>query len=150
MYQIIVNMYQNIKSRIIFNGNTTDFFKCEIGVRQGENMSPFLFSIFLNDITDYFHNSNIVGLTTVSSKLEHELDVYLKLFVLLYADDTVLMTENAIDLQQQLNVFKEYCKTWKLKVNVNKSNVLIFSNGRIPKNLRFLYDGKKIGHCWQI
>ena len=144
MYQIIVNMYQNIKSRIIFNGNTTDFFKCEIGVRQGENMSPFLFSIFLNDITDYFHNSNIVGLTTVSSKLEHELDVYLKLFVLLYADDTVLMAENAIDLQQQLNVFKEYCKTWKLKVNVNKSNVLIFSNGRIPKNLRFLYDGKQL------
>ena len=89
-------LYQNIKSRIIFNGNTTDFFKCEIGVRQGENMSPFLFSIFLTDITDYFHNSNIVGLTTVSSKLEHELDVYLKLFVLLYADDTVLMGENAL------------------------------------------------------
>ena len=43
------------------------------------------------------------------------------------------MAENAIDLQQQLNVFKEYCKTWKLKLNVNKSNVLIFSNGRIPK-----------------
>ena len=67
------------------------------------------------------------------NKHEHELDVYLKLLVLLYADDTVLMAENAIDLQQQLNVFTEYCKTWKLKVNVNKSNVLIFSNGRTLK-----------------
>ena len=77
----------------------------------------------------------------LNNKLEHELDVFLKLLVLLYADDTVLMAENAIDLQQQLNVFKEYCKTWKLKVNVNKSNVLIFSNGRtLLKNLMFIYD----------
>ena len=54
------------------------------------------------------------------------------------------MAKNAFDLKQQLNVFKEYSKAWKLKVNVNKSNVLIFSNGRNPppqkKNLRFLYD----------
>ena len=33
MYQIIVNMYQNIKQRIIVNGPTTDFFRCENGVR---------------------------------------------------------------------------------------------------------------------
>ena len=144
MFNIIVNMYQNIKSRIIYNGNTTDFFKCENGVRQGENLSPFLFSVFLNDITDFFNDKNIDGLTSVSDKLHQELDVYIKLFVLLYADDTVLMAENANDLQKQLNIFKQYCDTWKLKVNVDKSNVLIFSSGRTPKNLRFLYDGKQL------
>ena len=59
-------------------------------------------------------------------------------------DCTVLMAENANDLQKQLNIFKQYCDTWKLKVNVDKSNVLIFSSGRTPKNLRFLYDGKQL------
>ena len=69
MFHILVNMYQNIKSRIIYNGNTTDFFKCENGVRQGENLSQFLFSVFLNDITDFFNDKNIDGLTSVSNKL---------------------------------------------------------------------------------
>ena len=79
MFNIIVNMYQNIKSHIIYNGNTTDFFKCENGVRQGENLSHFLFSVFLNDITDFLNDKNIDGLTSVSDKLHQELDVYIKL-----------------------------------------------------------------------
>jgi hypothetical protein len=45
------------------------------------------------------------------------LHVYLKLFVLLYADDTVLFSDSASDLQLQLNIFCEYCNIWKLKVN---------------------------------
>jgi hypothetical protein len=49
-----------------------------------------------------------------------------KLFVLLYADDTVIMAESREDLQAQLNVFGEYCKKWKLKVNAEKTNIFIF------------------------
>jgi hypothetical protein len=32
----------------------SDFFPCLTGVRPGENLFPFLFSIFLNDLEDYF------------------------------------------------------------------------------------------------
>jgi hypothetical protein len=34
------NMYQNIKSRIVYNNAVSDFFDCNTGVRQGENLSP--------------------------------------------------------------------------------------------------------------
>jgi hypothetical protein len=44
----------------------------------------------------------------------------------LYADDTVIMAESREDLQAQLNVFGEYCKKWKLKVNAEKTNIFIF------------------------
>ena len=36
----------------------------------------------------------------------------------------------------------EHCTTWKLKVNVDKSN--IFCQGRLRNNLKFNYDGKEI------
>ena len=43
MYNVIYNtcMYQNIKSRIVYNGKVSNFFDCNNGVRQGENSPPF-------------------------------------------------------------------------------------------------------------
>jgi hypothetical protein len=46
-------------------------------------------------------NKNITGLQTISDELENNLDIYLKLFILLYADDTALLAETANDLQTQ-------------------------------------------------
>jgi hypothetical protein len=48
MYQVIFNMYSGIKSRVLYNGEMSEYFPCNIGVRQGENLSPFLLSIYLN------------------------------------------------------------------------------------------------------
>jgi hypothetical protein len=35
--------------------------------------------------------------------------MYFKLFLLLYADDTVSFAESAEELQTALNIFEEYC-----------------------------------------
>jgi hypothetical protein len=40
------------------------YFDCANGVRQRENLSPFLFSLFLNDIDIFLENENITGLQT--------------------------------------------------------------------------------------
>jgi hypothetical protein len=61
------------------------------------------------------------SLKTISEKIEENLNIYLKLYILLYADDTVIMAESYEDPQVQLNVFVEYCKKWKLKVNAEKT-----------------------------
>ena len=34
---------------------------CDKGVRQGENLSSPLFSIFLNDVEQYFHDKHCNG-----------------------------------------------------------------------------------------
>ena len=53
-FKIIFNLYRNIKSCVEFNKKRSEFFPCLTGVRQGENLSPFLFPIVLNDIDDFF------------------------------------------------------------------------------------------------
>jgi hypothetical protein len=40
----------------------------------------------------------------------------LKLFIILYADDTAIMAESAADLQKQLDSFSDYCDIWRLKI----------------------------------
>ena len=61
----------------------------------------------------------------------------MNLFTILYADDTVRLVESAEELQSELNYFYEYCEKWNLKVNTNKSKVMVFSKGRLPINLNF-------------
>jgi hypothetical protein len=82
--------------------------------------------LFLNDLQSFLGKENLPGIKTISEKNEENL----KLFVLLNADDTAIMAESREDLQAQLNVFGEYCQKWKLKVNVEKTKIFIFSRGR--------------------
>ena len=70
--------------------------------------------------------------------------VFLKLFSLLFADDTVLFSYNMSDLQTTLNIFESYCRTWKLTFNTNKTKIMIFSGGRMPKTQKFYFKGKEI------
>jgi hypothetical protein len=58
--------------------------------------------------------------------------IMFELFVKLYADDTVLLSETKEGMQQSLNIFQLYCDLWKLDVNINKTKVMVFSK----KNIR--------------
>ena len=53
----------------------------------------------------FWENASLNGFETVSNCIEDKLNIYLKLFALLYADNTVLMAETHDDLQNILNKF---------------------------------------------
>ena len=60
----------------------------------------------------------------------------LKLFLLLYADDIVIFSETDEGLQSGLDILYKYCQTWKLKVNINKTKVIVFrKGGLLPQNI---------------
>jgi hypothetical protein len=54
----------------------------------------FLFSMFLNDLEDYFKNVAGCPLKIVKEKLEANLHTFIEIFVLLYADDTNIFRIN--------------------------------------------------------
>ena len=66
VYSIIYNMYQGIKSRVSSDGNNSIFFPCNNGLRQGENLSLFLFSLYLNDIEEFFVDNDVAQLTAIT------------------------------------------------------------------------------------
>ena len=87
---------------------------------------------------------NAQDVKSISEDFENDLEIYVKLFTILYADDTVLLAESAEELQSELNYFYEYCEKWNLKVNINKSKVMVFSKGRLPINLNFNMNNMKL------
>ena len=135
VFTVIQSIYSNIKSRVKFDNCLSNDFSCYLGVRQGECLSPILFSMYLNDIENEFILKGAIGI-----------DIgMLKLFLLLYADDIIIFAEDKDNLQHSLNILEQYCSTWKLKVNTNKTKVMVFrKGGRLPENLHFFYDGSEL------
>ena len=88
-----------------------------------------------NDLEELLLTKDIVGLKSMTDKLETELEIYLKIFIMLYVDDTILLAESAEDLQVQINAFGEYCDNWKMKVNVNKTKIMVYGFGKLRQNL---------------
>lgn len=56
----------------------------------------------------------------------------------------VLLAESADDLQLGLNFFQEYCEKWKLKLNIDKTKVMIFSKGAISRNFKFTFQEREL------
>lgn len=136
--KVIFNMYQNAKSSVRVGGKRSDTFSCNIGVRQGDNLSPLLFAIYLNDFEQYVKRY-YSGLEYMASEVSRhnsndDVEVFLKLYVLLYADDTIILAENAGELQKALHAVYNYCSTWDLTVNTSKTKVVIFSRGKVTNN----------------
>ena len=83
-------------------------------------MSPNIFNIFLNDLPGILrkHDCHPVNLGRM------------KLNLLMYADDIILVSRSKAGLQNALNVCYEYFEKWELEVNITKTKVMIFNTNR--------------------
>ena len=121
---VLQNMYANIKSCVTVNGQDSQFFNSNRGVKQGDNLLPLLFSLFFNDLEDHLLADQVNGIP-----VEYKTDDFvhsIQIFILLYADDTISPSDSAENLQKCLDSFLKYCSDWKLQVNETKTKVVIF------------------------
>ena len=57
--------------------------------------------------------------------------------MLLYAEDTDIFAETALDLQHSLNCLKKYSSLWKLNVNRSKTKIVIFGIEYMDKSMHY-------------
>ena len=114
---LIKSLYFENEACIRTKDGYTKAFPIYTGTRQGCNLSPYLFNIFMNDLPKYLeeNNSNFV-------KLNNQI-----ISCLMYADDIVLMNETKSGLQKSLSILETYCNKWQLNINIDKSKVLILN-----------------------
>jgi hypothetical protein len=82
-------MYSKLKSNVKHDGNFSDYFSCNIGLVQGESLFPFLYAMYVNDIEIEL---TMQGCQSCELKM-------LNLYLLMYADDTALFSDNVHELQ---------------------------------------------------
>ena len=135
LFSLIQSLYANIKLRVKCFNSLSDLYTCDVGLLQGEIMSPFLFSLFLDDIESHLQEGMNDGINLQQ----------LQLYILLFADDAVLFSETREGLQNELNNLESYCKKWNLTVNVEKTKIVVFRKGGVlGNNDHWFYAGHEI------
>ena len=83
--------------------------------------------VFLNDLESFMAN---YGATGINLDLRYDqLIIFLKMFMLLSADDTVIFGTDENHFQNNLDSFFEYATTWKLYIRCNKTKIMILVQG---------------------
>ena len=81
LLRIIRDMYQKFKSCVKCCNSYSDYFEYAVGLRQGEVISPILFSMFVEDLELYLQNNVDLGLNIDD----------IVLIMLLFADDMAIL-----------------------------------------------------------
>ena len=138
------------KSCVFVNGQKSDYFSSQAGVRQGEILSPLLFAFYINDLEQYLKSKNISSLDSLKiisgdsqTLCSSDLDLYLDLLTLYYADDTIILSETSSGLQAALNELFNYCNESKLTVNEDKTKIMCIPR-KETRDLKFYYNGKML------
>ena len=117
------------------NGHLIYYFSPTSALMQGEVISPTLFSLYINDFEMHFIRENCPS-------VEIQL---IKLFLLMYADDTVLISESAESFQRMLNARLSYTIQWNLTVYIDKTKILVLRNGKkLIGHMEWTYNEKNI------
>ena len=131
MIVIIMLLYSETTSYVWSGSDMSEPIHVEQGVKQGCLLSPLLFSLYVNDLHDSLPGGVQIGNTTVK--------------VLMYADDIVLLSTCPRQLQCMINSLATYCNTWGLKVNLNKSKIVVFREGpRLSSSLSWIFENSPI------
>ena len=85
------------------------------GVRQGGVLSPLLFNVYVNELSDCLNKSGI-GRSLNGTIINH----------MLYADDTCIISLSSAGLQQLLNICNGYSELHELTFNAKKSMCMYF------------------------
>ena len=105
MVRAVMSLYEGAKSRVRVGSGLSEEFPVKVGVHQGSVLSPLLFAIVVDVVTE-----------SAREGLMKEI---------LYADDLVLMSETMEDLREKFRKWKGAFESKGMRVNISKTKMMV-------------------------
>ena len=122
-----------MKAQVSVGGEPSDAFEVKHGVKQGCVLAPTRFSLYLTAVLETIDeglNRGVFIRTRTDGKLfnlarlrAHTKTLEMCIRELLYADDSALVTNNAVDMQQIVDRFSSAAVMFGLKINISKTEL---------------------------
>ena len=128
--KLIKSLYDEQTAAVKINGETSEWFKGEQGVRQGCILSPYLFNIYAENIMrkmyyeDHFDNFDSINIGG------HNFPE------LRYADDTVLLSTTPEGLEKLIMSVKRHSEDQNLFLNAKKTKIMKTDKSKQEPNIK--------------
>ena len=108
-------MYNNFECAVVEEGETTEWFQVQSGVKQGCTMSGFLFLLSIDWVMSRTTEGMRTGIRWKLTSVLEDLD---------FADDIALMSSRYVDIEDKTNRLVDEAARVGLKINAKKSKVM--------------------------
>ena len=115
LIKILCYWYQHQLMSVRWGYSISNVFNVTNGVRQGGILSPKLFNIYIDGLSNILNNS-LIGGSLGGKRINH----------MLYADDLCIVSLSSAGLQKLLSICDEYCASHSITFNVKKSVCMFF------------------------
>lgn len=105
MVQSVMSLYDGTKTKVKVGSAYSENFEVKVGVHQGSVLSPLLFAMVIDAVTESARRSDMNEI--------------------LYADDLVLMSDTMENLKERFENWKKELEAKGLKVNTMKTKVMV-------------------------
>ena len=136
LIKLLASWYANQQINIRWKMIVTDNFHMCNGTRQGSILSPYLFTIYMRDV------SNAVVKSGLGCHIGN-----MPCNILLYADDIVLISPSWHAQQALLNLCCESTSALFMKFNVAKSATVIFPPYKGSKRVTYMFPSFALDGC---
>jgi len=125
---LLEDLYSKSVSAVRVDGELTEWFSVTVGVRQGCNLSPYLFNLLLEAMMKEALKNVDAGVAISGQVINN----------LRFADDIDLIAESPQQLQDITNKVHESSKRFGLKINEKKTKTMTI--GKTHEEIRILLD----------
>ena len=116
-------------------GGLSDSIANTIRVKQGYLLSPTLFGLYIDEVADYIQQGGGTWAEILGTQV----------YIILYANDIILISETHARLQQHLHALESFCMEQGMTVNFWKTKVMIFHTSTTVKRQHiFTFAGSQV------
>ena len=127
-------IYKGARAKVRTNYDISDTFQIQKGILQGETVSPVLWNMYLEDLIETLHSSDTMPIKLIEGDIH----------ALLYADDIIILAYTEGELQKKVEILAKYLKENNLRVNLTKTEYMIFSRRRVRRDINLTWEETKI------
>ena len=113
----ILTLYSSVMGHVRTPEGISDIVHSTIGVKQGCPLSPTLFGMYVDEVSDYIDRGGDRGAQLAGTWIP----------LLLYADDIVLISDSPEGMQRHLDALHSFAGDSGLSVNLGKTKVMVFN-----------------------
>ena len=137
LWSVIADLLSDTSARVIVNGSISASWPESAGVRQGSVLGPLLFNILSNSIADAIRTV----CPGVSLSTDRSAPVAPRVALLLYADDLVVLAEDAAQLQRALDAIGAWGSQWRFSFGIGPEKSAVMVVGSRSTDFRFVLQG---------